>query len=97
MDVLLLLLTLAAVWRVARLVTIDFITEPLRRRAETRSPWLGYLMSCPWCISVWLAPLLVGPAVLWPDNRAVWVVMASLTASGVAGLMVAVEDRLDRR
>lgn len=95
MSFLLVLLVLGAVWRLARLVAIDFITEPARLWVDRRSTWLGYLVSCPWCISVWIAPLVAWPALWWPDNRVIWLVLLSLTASGVAGLTTTVEGVMD--
>lgn len=99
-----LLLALLAVWRLARLITTDFLTEPIRNwvsgyDAKTESeqrPRLGYLFSCPWCMSIWIAAPVIWPALWWPDNRAVLLVLAALTASGVAGMLATIEDRLDR-
>src|SRR4051812_31519724 len=33
--------------------------EPLRRRLGGRSTWVGYLVSCPYCVSHWIAFVLV--------------------------------------
>lgn len=96
MSALLLLLAVLAVWRLARLLTIDFLLEPWRFWMARRGEKLGYLAECPWCTSIWLAPAAIVPAVLWPDNRAVWIVLACLAASGVAGMLATIEDRLDR-
>jgi hypothetical protein len=45
-----------AVYRLTRLVVDDEVTRPLRERAE---PHLGeralYLVSCPWCVSPYVA------------------------------------------
>lgn len=35
------------------------IGEPLRRRLGGRETWLGYLVSCPYCLSHWVALVLV--------------------------------------
>ncbi|MBC8132224.1 MAG: DUF1360 domain-containing protein [Deltaproteobacteria bacterium] len=35
------------------------IGEPLRRRLTARNAWLGYLVSCPYCLSHWIAMILV--------------------------------------
>lgn len=43
----------AAVARITRLVTEDEITRPVREKAHQTNPWLGYLVDCPYCISVW--------------------------------------------
>jgi uncharacterized membrane protein len=35
------------------------ICEPLRARLGGKETWLGYLVSCPYCVSHWLALVLV--------------------------------------
>lgn len=35
------------------------IFEPLRNRLGGRSTWLGYLVSCPYCVSHWIAFVVV--------------------------------------
>jgi uncharacterized membrane protein len=35
------------------------ICEPLRLRLGGKETWLGYLVSCPYCVSHWLALVLV--------------------------------------
>lgn len=96
MTTTLLLLTVGAVWRVSRLLAVDYLTEPWRIWAERKHPMLGYLATCPWCISIWVAGPFVAAALLWPTNRAVFGIMLALTASGVAGFLATIEDRLDR-
>ncbi len=86
MSALLALLTVLAAYRLTRLVTADSISLPLRIRLESR-PFVGGLVSCPWCLSVWLSPIVAGVAVCWPDNRAVWVVLLALSASAVTGML----------
>lgn len=73
-----------AVYRLTLLVTSDAVTEPLRERS---SGWLGELLSCPWCSSMWLAPPVVASAVWWSTGRAWWIAMGSLAASAVAGFL----------
>jgi hypothetical protein len=113
MNTPLILLTLLTVARAARLVTVDYLTKPLRRwLAGTEEqyldgelidaglglddrPMVGYLVTCPWCSSVWLSPPLVSVVVFWPDNRLVWVLVLAGAASYVAGLLAVVESALD--
>lgn len=98
------LLAMFAVWRLSRLVATDFLTQPLRDRVIgwdekkqiERHPKLGYLVSCSWCISIWIAPPMMAVALYWPTNRIVLLGFTSLAASGLAGMMATVEDRLDR-
>jgi uncharacterized membrane protein len=42
------------------------ICEPLRRRLGGRETWLGYLVSCPYCVSHWLAMILVPITGVYP-------------------------------
>lgn len=42
-----------AVYRLTRLLTRDKLTEKLRAKMEELS--LGYLSTCPWCISPYIA------------------------------------------
>ncbi len=84
-----------AVARLARLVTVDEITAPLRREVAKRGDTLAYFITCPWCVSVWIAPV-VGWAVLWHSaNRGVWLVLVALAFSWTAGMSQVVEDRID--
>lgn len=84
-----------AVHRVTRLLVADKITEPLRLKlGVTRDgkyrPWLGYLVTCPWCVGLWLsiAAVLAAAFLPWP-----WVAWPALTAasSSVTGLLAARE------
>lgn len=43
----------------AHTLTRERIGEPLRRRLGGKETWLGYLVSCPYCVSHWIAFLLV--------------------------------------
>lgn len=93
MTALLIIVAALATYRVTRLVTADKITEALRERVTSR--WLGYLVQCDWCLSIWFAPLPSLAVVLWPDNRAVLVVLVALALSAVTGLLSMIEQRLD--
>jgi hypothetical protein len=85
-----------ATYRVTRLVTADRITERLRVWVEKRGTMLGYLVTCDWCLSVWVAPAPTALALWFPGNRLVALVLVALAASGVTGLLSLVESRLDR-
>jgi hypothetical protein len=43
----------------AQTIAKEKIFEPLRRRLGGKETWLGYLVSCPYCASHWLAFALV--------------------------------------
>ena len=108
MSTILVVLTLLACWRVARLLTVDFIFDRPRRWAagtepdaepgdgQDLRPTIGYLVTCPWCMSIWTSPPLVAAAVLWPLNNYVLIGLFALAASGVTGILTVVEARLDR-
>jgi hypothetical protein len=95
MDWLLLVLAALATYRLTRLVTADKITEPVRGWVVDRSAWAGYLVTCDWCLSIWVAPPVALCAVLWGDNRLVLVVLLWLAVSAVTGILSLVERRLD--
>lgn len=96
MTTLLVALVALATYRLTRLVTADQIAEPLRRAVIARNPgWAGYLVTCDWCLSIWVAPWPALAAALWPDNRAVWVSLVALAASALTGLLSLVERRWD--
>jgi hypothetical protein len=92
----LVLLVAVATWRLARLVTVDEITRQLRERVAARGDRWAYFVTCPWCVSIWVGPLVAWAAIYHPTNRPLVVGLVALTASVVAGLGQVVEDRLDR-
>lgn len=96
MTALLLVLAALATYRLTRLVTADRITEPIRSRIEDRSEFAGYLVTCDWCLSIWIAPLPATAVVLWPDNRVVLVALVALSLSALTGIASLVEGLLDR-
>jgi len=99
MTALYVVLVLLACWRLARLLSVDEIFRPARVKIVARfgeGGQIAYLVTCPWCISIWSSIPVAAVAVLWPDNRAVWAALLVLAGSGVAGIMQSVEDRLDR-
>ncbi|HZX94542.1 MAG TPA: hypothetical protein VFE90_08495 [Myxococcales bacterium] len=53
------LLVSAVVMGISHTVAREKIFEPLRSRCGGMSTWRGYLISCPYCASHWLAFLLV--------------------------------------
>lgn len=49
----------AVVMGIAQTITKERIFEPLRERLGGQETWLGYLVSCPYCASHWVAFVLV--------------------------------------
>ena len=79
-----------AVTRLTRLLVEDQLTVGYRQwvvRKWGASSMASYLAHCPWCTSVWVAILVMPPAVLFPYP---WVVavLAIPAASMVAGLLL---------
>lgn len=55
------------------------------RMTMVARPWLATLLACPWCVSPWLAAVVVACQALTP---AVWLYLACVLAfSAVAGLL----------
>jgi len=95
---LLIVLSVLSCWRLARLVTVDEVSLPFRERVGKRGDTWAYFVTCPWCVSVWISPLVTVPVVLWSDLQDpwLWIVVMSLCGSLAAGLGQTIEDRLDR-
>jgi len=49
----------AVVMGIAQTLTRERLFEPLRARLGGHETWFGYLVSCPYCASHWLAFILV--------------------------------------
>lgn len=65
-----LLIAALAVARLARLITIDRISMPLRVRIQAWNGdmgWWTYLTNCPYCMSVWIG-MAVAPLYWWFGN-----------------------------
>lgn len=94
MSVVLAVAAALAVYRVTRLLVADKAFEWFRLQVER---WFGtdsapaYLVECFWCASMWLAWPIVAAVVVWPDNRAVQVVVFGLAASAITGQLGARE------
>lgn len=56
------LVDVAATWRITRLITEDEIARPLRE-ATTPGGRVEYLLSCPYCVSVWAGAAVASGAV----------------------------------
>lgn len=87
--------TALATYRLTRMITRDHIAEPLRERIWKKYPpestKVGYLITCDWCTSIWVASGLQLSRTIMPNGiRAVESVLA---LSAVAGLLAAHEDK----
>lgn len=94
-------LTVGAAARLTRLVTTDAITGGLRARAiEHRGPdsRLAYFVSCPWCVSVWVAAAVLALG-WWPARHGTaawwWFPAVILTVSYAVGALATTFDADD--
>lgn len=88
----LLILVLFA-YRLTRLIAVDDITSPLRDRAHG---WLGELVTCPFCVGVWVSAAVV----LFAANTVLtlqweWVVLAVGAVAGGQALCSSADARLN--
>lgn len=83
-----------ASYRITRLLTRDVITEGFRnwywKKFPPESSKLGYLLTCEWCLSIWVASLMYLFAMITSVTLAVATVFA---ISAVVGLLTAYEDK----
>lgn len=84
-----------ACYRVVMLVTADEVSAPWRQHLQgwlhaSGRPRLAAALECPWCVSVWVAPPVVGSALWWSAGWGWWLVAGSLACSGVTGLLASV-------
>ena len=93
-DWLLVALAIGAVCRLARLLTADKISEPIRDWVERRygeDSMRFYFVTCDYCVSMYVAPIVATVAVYWGDNRVIIIGLLALTASFLAGTIAALE------
>jgi uncharacterized membrane protein len=75
----------------AHTIARERIAEPLRRRLGGRETWLGYLVSCPYCLSHWLAMVLVPLTGTYPVQVVVqWGALATVLRWFLSSVLVAV-------
>ncbi len=75
--------------RLAVLVTRDTITEPVRtwlsERGSKVARWAYGLVSCPWCVGVWIAVVMTA-AISWETGPMSYVVFAGSLMAGAGFL-----------
>lgn len=92
LSILNLILMVGALARLTRLITFDTILRQPRLWIADRSEWFGYLFQCPWCMSIWLAPVVFGSTWAWGNGEWLWWIWGGLSASYVVGLLA---DRVE--
>lgn len=85
-----------ATFRGTRLLTRDTIFDTPRNKVWDRYPpethRFGYLFTCEWCMSIWVASLFAIWSIISARTFSVFALV--LAASAVTGLFAAYEDRL---
>ena len=80
-----------AVHRITRLVTTDVIFNALREKIWNKFPPnkvnIGYLITCDWCTSLWVAGIVIPLYLLAP--AIVFVVSLVLATSSIVGFLAA--------
>ena len=84
-----------ATYRGTRFFTRDTLFAPIRNWIWKKKPpeksFIGYLFTCEWCTSVWIASGYVLSAIIVPE---VTYIVATISAlSAIAGLLTAYEDK----
>ena len=84
-----------ATYRTTRLFTRDTILNPIRNWIWKKSPpeksFIGYLLTCEWCMSVWVGSGFVLSAIIIPVETYIVATISALSA--IAGLLTAYEDK----
>lgn len=82
-------LDILAIVRLTKLILHDYITEDIRNYVFKHFPpaksKLGYLFTCPWCMSIWVAALYIPLKRLNPQFATY--LSELLTASLVTGVL----------
>ena len=81
LDAVTLIALILAVARVTRLIVDDKIGLPFRQwvlRKSGEDGWFFYLVSCPWCMGVWVAAAMTTTTYLW--HSSIWATVLTLFA-----------------
>lgn len=95
-DPVILIVLVFAVARVTRLIVDDKISLPFRQWVLAKSGedgWFFYLVSCPWCMGVWVAAAMTTVTALWDCK--IWVtVLCSFAVAQAASMMLTAAPRI---
>jgi hypothetical protein len=84
-----------ATYRTTRLFTRDTILNPIRnwfwKKCPPEKSFFGYLLTCEWCMSVWVGSGFVLSAIIIPVETYIVATISALSA--IAGLLTAYEDK----
>ena len=94
MSVLVVVLTIGIAARITRLLTTDQVSYPIRQRIVVRlgpDHWFSYLVTCSWCLGLWVAAGVAAGAYFWAEQRWWLAVGLAASASSVTGLLSRLE------
>lgn len=83
-----------AVYRICRFIIEDALPEPIRNAIWKKFPpthGIGYLITCYWCTSFWVASIIIICSILIPS--VVFIICAILALSAIAGIVSHIVDR----
>lgn len=83
-----------AVYRASRFIIEDHLPEPIRNAIWRKFPpshGIGYLITCYWCTSFWVASIIIICSILIPS--VVFIICAILALSAIAGIVSQLVDR----
>lgn len=88
MSLLNLVVDAAAVYRLTKLVIDDEILSDIREKVWEKFPpettKIGYLTTCPWCVSIWMGGLVFALRKVSPELATY--ISATLAASAATGI-----------
>jgi hypothetical protein len=82
------ILTITATYRLTKLINDDYIFNDLRQKVWAKYPRdtkIGYLFTCPWCMSIWAGGALLLTRKFAPEFYNELALL--LTASAVTGIL----------
>lgn len=85
-------LVIGATWRLTMLLVADEITRPARAailRCWGDNDRLDYLLGCPWCASLWVAPVVTASGIAWAGSTWWQLIAGSLGVSALVGFLSA--------
>lgn len=94
LDALTYIVLTLATFRVTRFITTDFLFDPMRQWIWKKFPpettKIGYLITCSWCSSFWVAAIIIAAYLLAPSIT--FVVSLVLSISSIVGYIAARVD-----
>jgi hypothetical protein len=86
-----------ATYRLTKLIRDDKITEDLRnfvfeRYGEPDDHKVSYLVTCPWCLSIYFGAAVSSVRIIFPNSKLVSAGIEALAFSALTGMLVEREE-----